>query len=547
MDFKKIRALYSEESNKKVSPEEKEWKSFKSPVLVKEFGPVTSIDFSKKSPHFFAVAASTRVQIYSPQTTSSIRNISKFSNIVKACCFRSDGKLLATGDADGNVQVFDSKSKSCLRTFKGHSQGVNCVKFVADKSLVVSASDDLSVQIWEITGDQDTPLYKLEHHTDYIKTLAVSETNTHLIASGSYDHKINIYNLNSLNSENESTFVPQLVIDNGEPIEELLFFPGDMLIAAAGGPFVKVYDTVTGRPIACIGNFEKTVTSIAFNSDKTRILAASLDQFVKVYDLISYQLVASIKYPQPILKVGMSPDNSVLVVGMVSGLLSIKKRAGAAKKSGISKSDSTGLDSIRVGSVGVATESALKRIQNQKQNKYRNMRGTPLNSNFQVIEGPQDGDVVVKIGNKKNYRKSSPTLKAIDNLLRKFHYKEALDTIINSDLELSFKLTYIDELISRNALKSALSDRQDKEMQHITKFVTKNFAIATVGVNIMIELAEEIISIYLPNIGQHKSVSLMADDVLRKISAQLLSMNNVLELKGCVDLVVETSKLNFSS
>ena len=72
---------------------------------MKEFAPVTSIDFCPVAPHDFAVTNSTRVQIYSPHTNTVRKTISRFKDIAYSGTFRNDGKLLVAGGETGIIQV----------------------------------------------------------------------------------------------------------------------------------------------------------------------------------------------------------------------------------------------------------------------------------------------------------------------------------------------------------------------------------------------------------------------------------------------------------
>lgn len=89
----------------KHSPESRYWRQFKHPVFVKEYAPVTSVHFSPSKPHKYAVTAATRVQIYAPRTQKVTKTISRFKDVARSGCIRSDGKLLVAGDDTGLIQV----------------------------------------------------------------------------------------------------------------------------------------------------------------------------------------------------------------------------------------------------------------------------------------------------------------------------------------------------------------------------------------------------------------------------------------------------------
>jgi U3 small nucleolar RNA-associated protein 15 len=86
-------------------PESRYWRSFKHPVFVKEFAPVTAIHFSPTAPHKYAVTVGTQVQLYAPRTNRVTKTISRFKDTARSAVIRGDGKLLAAADDTGLVQV----------------------------------------------------------------------------------------------------------------------------------------------------------------------------------------------------------------------------------------------------------------------------------------------------------------------------------------------------------------------------------------------------------------------------------------------------------
>jgi U3 small nucleolar RNA-associated protein 15 len=57
------------------------------------------------------------------------------------------------------------------------------------------------------------------------------------------------------------------------------------------------------------------------------MLAGSLDGHVKVFELNDFKVTSASKYPAAVLSMGISPDCSLLAVGMADGMLSVRKHA----------------------------------------------------------------------------------------------------------------------------------------------------------------------------------------------------------------------------
>ncbi len=52
-------------------------------------------------------------------------------------------------------------------------------------------------------------------------------------------------------------------------------------------------------------NFTNPTPGLCFDGEHKRLLSGSLDHHVKVYDLTSYEVVHSLKFPAPVLSVAV--------------------------------------------------------------------------------------------------------------------------------------------------------------------------------------------------------------------------------------------------
>lgn len=135
--------------------------------------------------------------------------------------------------------------------------------------------------------------------------------------SGSYDHTVKIWDTRTRQAT--------ITHDHGFAVEDVLVLPSGGLIVSAGDNQIKVWDVLAGKLLHCFSNHQKAITSLALDSTGSRLLSASLDHHVKFYDISSFSVTHSMKYEQPVMCVGLSPDNRALAVGMADGTLSIKR------------------------------------------------------------------------------------------------------------------------------------------------------------------------------------------------------------------------------
>lgn len=105
MEFKKTLPLPQTFSYKlDKTQDSKYFKSFKS-SFIKEYAPITSINFSNSNPSRYAVTSATRVQVYNPKSNQLTKTISRFKDVARSGEIRNDGKLLIAGDDSGLIQV----------------------------------------------------------------------------------------------------------------------------------------------------------------------------------------------------------------------------------------------------------------------------------------------------------------------------------------------------------------------------------------------------------------------------------------------------------
>ncbi|KAG0941650.1 hypothetical protein G6F57_004921 [Rhizopus arrhizus] len=473
MDYKKtvVKKQAKVQTSKKTA-ETRYWKRFKSPIVIKEYASVTSINFSPVSPYDFAVTSSTRVQVYSSKTHQPKKTISRFKDIAYSGSFRQDGKLIVAGDATGLIQMFDGSSRAILRSFRGHELPTQITQFTINKANILSASDDKTVRIWDIPTGNNVNLF--EEHEDYVRAGVVSQENPNLVISGSYDQTVKLWDMRQPESV--------MTMNHGAPVESLLIYPNGGAVISSGGPTVKVWDLLSGgRCIHTLSNFQKTVTSMCFDGAASRLVTGSLDQHIKIYDVQDYKVVHSVKYPAPILSVGLSPDDTHLAAGMSNGLLSIRQRQ------------------IK------ASEKALK-----KQNQDYIKGGTYKYFMRGQSNAPTKDDFVVESTKRQKLRK-------YDQFIKVFQYANALDEVLKSSFHTpAVVAAVLQELIHRDGLKAAITGRDDVSLEPLMRFLIRNIHHPRYT-NLLVDVSEALIDCYTRVFGQ----SPLIDDLLSRLTVKV--------------------------
>ena len=162
------------------------------------------------------------------------------------------------------------------------------------------------MKLWDVPSQ--APITTFLDHSDYVRSGQVSTSNPHLVLTGSYDATVRLFDSRTGDCEmvmGDAT--GEAGVRNTAPVEQVLMFPSGTVVLSAAGPILRIWDLVAGgRCTRAMSNHQKTVTSLAFNSDASRVLSGSLDQMVKVYDVSTYRVVHTMRYPAPVLCLAIS-------------------------------------------------------------------------------------------------------------------------------------------------------------------------------------------------------------------------------------------------
>ncbi|KIY49253.1 WD40 repeat-like protein [Fistulina hepatica ATCC 64428] len=496
-------------SSAKRTAESRYWRQFKSPVFVKEYAPVTSIHFCPSKPHRYAVTAATRIQIYAPRTQKVVKTISRFKDVARSGHMRSDGQLVVGGDDSGLVQVFEFKSRAVLRTLDSHKLPVHIAKFSSlSHTQVLTCSDDTSAKLWDVSSQ--TPITTFAAHTDYVRSGLVSASNPNLILTGSYDGFVRLFDARTGNCEllmGGSGSGPQ------SPVEQVAMFPSGSVAVSSAGPIIRVWDIVAGgRCTRALSNHQKTVTSLAFNSDASRLLTGGLDQMVKVYDVSTYKVVHHMRYPAPILCLAVSPDDTHIAAGMSDGTLSVRRRQPkASENAGDGPSLNAGnYESLLGGYIPTVGQGHVR----------SKVKSKPL------------GDV----NEFRVERRRTKRLRDYDKLLKSFKYSAALDAVLQKQVPPTTTFSVIQELIHRDGLRTAISGRDDVLLEPILRLLLKHVTDPRFG-EMVCDLASVVIDMYTPILGQSPLIDTLFVRLRKKVAAELRFQKEVLKVKGALDML----------
>ena len=507
-----------------LTPEQTYWRTFKSQQQFPSStnSPVTHISFPQtplngflQSDHF-AVTTGRQVKIFSIRSRKLVKTISRFDDIAHGAEIRHDGRVLVAGDETGAIQVFDVNSRAILKTWTEHKLGVWVTRFSpTETTTLMSASDDKTLRIWDLPSERSTVTFI--GHQDYVRSgNFLPQQASGLIVSGSYDQTVKLW-------DPRAPSKAIMTFNHGAPLEAVLPMPGGTTILAAADNRISVLDIVAGRPLQMLQNHQKTVTSLCFASNNSRLVSGSLDGHVKVYETTGWNVVAGSKYSSPILSLsvisqGSGQEDRHIAVGMHSGLLSIKTRLTGQQKV---------KERERQKEMQALLEGKIEELDRKRARKKRGRSGKR-----QGFTG-EGADVMVE----GNRRQSSQKLRPWEKVLQKGKYAEALDMVLK-DGDMMKTMTLLSALRQRTALRNALSDRDEASLQPIFKW-TCRYITDPRYVGICTEISVLILDLYAANMGQSKEIDSLTHRLHWLVRREVANAQQAQQTQGMLGMLIE--------
>ena len=478
-----------------LTPEQTYWRTFKSPLSIAsptKHGVVhisqpQRNSLTQTSSDLFAVTTGSRVQLYSIKSRKLVKTITRFDDTAYGGDVRYDGRVLAAGDETGAIQVFDVNSRAILKTWKEQKQPVHTVSWSSNESTaLMSCGDDRTVRLWDLPSETSVQIFR--GHQDYVRTGAfLPGQSSDLLVSGSYDQTVRLWD-----PRTPSTSV--MTFKHIASVEDVLCMPSGTAILAAADNQIAVLDIIAGRPLHMIKNHQKTVTSLALASDGSRVVSGGLDGHMKVFETAGWNVVAGSKYPSPILSLaviasGPAREDKHIVVGMSTGQLSIKTRLSGEQKVK-ERERQKQMDALIAGKI---EEYDKKQAKKRPRGVEKKLRGRDYTG--------QDADIIVE----GNIRPKQKKKAAWDTALHKGQYGQALDIALKGADKMTI-LTVLNTLRHRSALRAALEDRTEGELQPIILWVWRNIT-DTNFVSLCVEVSMNIMDLYSKHLAESEMLA----------------------------------------
>ncbi len=292
------------------------------------------------------------IKIWDHESGEYVKTLKGHVNTVRSITFTPTGSHLASASSDLTIKLWDMTTYNCVRTLRGHDHTISAVRFIpmpfeelqgidgdADKgkprsdwestttgidstkvgtAFLLSASRDRTIKFWNIeTGFCQ---HTITDHKDWVRCLAVKESDGSLLASAGNEYSISVYNTTGKRNKVATLYGHEHVVEclafvtTPTPVESR--DRGDKTTKkddksssdddienylASGGRdrTVRLWNIATSECIAVFSYHENWVRSVIIHPTGKYIISAGDDRTIRVMDVANKRCLRTLEDAHP--------------------------------------------------------------------------------------------------------------------------------------------------------------------------------------------------------------------------------------------------------
>ena len=254
-----------------------------SKTLIGHTGEVVSSLFSSDGRYIVSASWDKTVAIWDSFSGELLQRLKGHSDDVLFAVFSPNGKQVASASRDKTIRIWDFETGKCIHVYSGHQGSVICVNYSSDGKFLVSSSNDKTIRLWDnLTG---VCIKEINTSPNHAVLVTIDRTGWRIISS------MNNYETKVWDFWSGETVLPNEE-DNDELIQFLLTPDKKYIVGVTNGePIVKVWERKSEICILMFIGHREKVWSFAFNPQGDRIVSASSDKTIKIWDFPTLQTI----------------------------------------------------------------------------------------------------------------------------------------------------------------------------------------------------------------------------------------------------------------
>ncbi|MEJ6481347.1 NB-ARC domain-containing protein [Nostoc punctiforme UO1] len=276
-------------------------------VFTEKLGSILSVAFSPNGKLLATGDADGDAHLWQVEDGKRLFTCSGHKSWVRSVAFSPNSQILASGSEDQTVKLWDVQTGKCLNTLQGHTSWIWSVGFSPDGQILASGSEDQTVKLWDVqTGKY---LNTLQGHTSWVRSVVFSPDGQ-ILASGSEDQTVKLWDVQTGKCLNTLS-------GHSSRIWSVAFHPDGQIIASGSDDqTVKLWDVQTGKCCKTLTGHSSRIWSVAFSPKNPILASGSEDKTVKLWDVKTGKCFKSLQgHTRWIWSVAFSPDGQTLASG----------------------------------------------------------------------------------------------------------------------------------------------------------------------------------------------------------------------------------------